>query len=332
MWVKVAPTAALVVVLIAAHFYFAYTDPGKLPVVQRLFFLPLFMSSLLFGLVGGISCAALFALTCLPWVFGQGALGCDRADLAMQLGLLFVTGIVTGALVDRERREAKAGRRRQEMAMMGEAAAAVAHELKTPLVAIGGFALRMQRDLPPDHPHAEKLRIIVDQVARMEKLLRDMLDFTRPLALKLQPQSMVGLVHEAVALSSEAAKNAQVTLVTEITEEDLTVELDRSRIMQVVLNLLQNAVHASLPGSTVTISVTKQDEDIRIKVADQGGGISPRHLDEIFNPFFTTKQRGTGLGLPISQRIVQAHGGVLEVESKQEEGSAFTVVLPPPRD
>lgn len=328
LWVKVTPVVGLMVALSWAHYYLGYHDPHLLPVVQRLFFLPLFMASLLFGLAGGVVCAALLSLNCIPWVFQPDPVFCSRMDLALHLGLLFLTGIITGALVDRERREARNQRRREEMAMMGEAAAAVAHELKTPLVAIGGFALRMQRDLPPDHPNAEKLRIIVDQVSHMEKLLRDMLDFTRPLVLKREPQAMGVLVQEALALTSEAARRAGVDLVADLPAQEDKPLMDRSRLLQVVLNLIQNAVQASRPGDRVQITVRSADGCARLKVSDEGKGIDPDTLDQIFHPFYTTKHRGTGLGLAISRRIVEAHGGSIEVTSLPGQGSSFEIILP----
>lgn len=329
MWAKVSPAVFLLVALSWAHWYFVLHDPSLLPTVQRLFFLPLFMASLLFGLKGGLGCAVLLSLNCLPGLMDIGPAVYDSMDLMTHLGLLFLTGIFTGALVDRERRETGRRRKREEMILMGEAAASVAHELKTPLVAIGGFALRMQRDLGDDHPHAEKLRIIVDQVAHMENMLRDMLYFTRPLELNLKTQAIGPLVQEAIALCSAVAEKAGVRLTTDIPDNpDLQPSIDRARVLQVVINLLQNAVQASSPGDEVSVSMKTTSSKVKLRVHDQGAGVTQERLEKIFNPFYTTKQRGTGLGLAISRRIVEAHGGDIKVNSGHGKGSTFEVVLP----
>ncbi len=328
-WVKVVPIVALVAVLSAIH----QNDPTHQTLfaatVHRLFFLPLFLASLLFGVRGGLLCAAVISLNFVPNLLGNpGQEVASRLDTGMEVMLYFVTAFITGLFVDRERREAKRLKQAEDLALLGQAAAAVAHELKTPLVAIGGFALHIYRDLEEDHPHRRKLRIIVDQVAHMEQLLREMLDYSRPLELRLKPQPLNNLVREVVSLSSLLAEEAGVEL-----REDLDARLgqsvmDGARVKQVILNLVQNAVQASPRGGTVRVSTRLGREYAELRVADQGPGIPPEHRDKLFFPFFTTKQGGTGLGLAISHKIIEAHGGTVELVESSESGSTFRVRLP----
>lgn len=328
VWLKLSPVLALILALTAAHIYFARQDQVWLFAVHRLFFLPLFMASLLFGLWGGLGCAAVLSM------LSALLLALDSSPLASQFNwitetcLLLVTGAITGALVDRERKENRRLKQAQELATLGQAAAAVAHELKTPLVAIGGFALRIYRDMAPDHPHRQQMRIIVDQVAHMEHLLREMLDYSRPLQLDLQPVSLRDLVREAIVLSSEVAEDAGVKLEVDLPDSLGSPYMDGPRMKQVILNLLHNAVQASPFGGEVRVRAYADEDRVYLEVMDQGTGIRPENLSQIFSPFFTTKRHGTGLGLAISHKIVAAHEGSLSVTTRPDAGSTFTVKLP----
>lgn len=328
-WIKVVPIVLLVAALSAIH----QSDSAHASIfastIHRLFFIPLFLASLLFGLRGGLICAAVISLNFIPDYLGEHKPSMvSQVNTAMEVLLYFVTAFITGLFVDRERREANRLKQAENLALLGQAAAAVAHELKTPLVAIGGFALQINRDLEKDHPHREKLRIIVDQVAHMERLLREMLDYSRPMQLRLQPQSLNELVGEVVALCTVSAKEAEVSLVQESDPELDSPPMDGARMKQVVLNLVQNAVQASPKGSKVWVITRKYPKYVEVEVADQGPGIPREIWDKLFFPFFTTKRGGTGLGLAISHKIVEAHGGVLELVKSNENGTIFRVQLP----
>lgn len=328
-WAKVVP----IVVLVVGLSVWEQWDPAHrsllAPAVHRLFFLPLFMASLLFGLRGGLICAGVISLNFLPaLVGGPHPGGPGRLELGIEVLLYFGTAAVTGMLVDRERREAQRLKEAENLALLGETAAAVAHELKNPLVAIGGFAQRLHRDLEPDHPHRPKLEIIVDQVAHMEQMLRDMLDYSRPLKLNLAPQPLGALVEEVMGLCSLLAQEAGVRLVSRLEDGPARPMMDGARIKQVLLNLVQNAVQASPRGGVVEVRARRQGRQAVVEVSDQGPGVPREHRDKLFSPFFTTKQGGTGLGLAISRKIVVAHGGCLELAEARRQGSTFVMTLP----
>lgn len=328
-WAKATPVALLLVALLVLH--------AKAPVegellasgVHRLFFVPLFLFSLLYGLRGGLICAFVVSLGNVPWIFGPQPMGLAAwLNLGMEVGLYFITGAITGFFVDRERREVERLKRAESLALLGQAAAAVAHELKTPLVAIGGFAQRIQRDLPPEHPHADKLRIIVDQVAHMEQLLREMLDYSRPLKLHLYPQPLNELVLDVVSLCYPLAAECGVRIETDLDPELGSPVMDGARVRQVVLNLVQNAVQASPRGDQVLVRTCLHGNSAGLEVRDQGPGIPREHRDKVFYPFFTTKSHGTGLGLAICSKIVQAHAGSLRLLDLDRKGSTFSMRLP----
>lgn len=328
-WVKVAPIAVMLAGLMALHHQAPLDIDPVTSGVHRLFFVPLFMASLLFGLRGGLICAGIISLGNLSLLADPAPLRLSAwLNLGLEVGLYFLTGAITGYFVDRERREAERLKQSESLAVMGRAAAAVAHELKTPLVAIGGFALRIQRDMPEGHPHADMLRIIVDQVAHMEQLLREMLDYSRPLKLQLYPQSLNELVRDVVSMTKLAASESGVRVVEDLDEQLGHPVIDGPRVRQVVLNLVQNAIQASPRGSQIWVSTHLDGGQARVRVTDKGSGIPKGHRSQIFNPFFTTKSRGTGLGLAICRKIVGAHGGLLELVDRREKGSTFQMSLP----
>lgn len=328
-WLKVAPLVGLLAGLSAMHRHALDVAPAFLPILQELFFLPLFMASLLFGLKGGIFCALLISVNFFPMIYVEHT----HEDMfllgsGLQIGLYFLAGALTGLLVDRERREAKRLKQSEDLALMGQAAAVVAHELKSPLVAIGGFARRIQKNLPADHPDQDKLAIIVEQAGHMERLLMEMLDYSRPLKLNLAEVPLNEVVEAALPLLAGQAEESRVEVAVDLDHGLPPMRVDAARLKQVVLNLAQNAVQASDPGTRVNL-VTRGGEGLAVlEVRDQGQGISAPDLEKIFLPFFTTKRRGTGLGLAIVRKIVTAHGGSLEVASRPDQGSVFSVILP----
>jgi signal transduction histidine kinase len=329
VWMKTAPIIVLVVVLALLHHLPAVHASSLAPIVHRLFFLPLFMASLLFGVKGGLLCAAVISLNLVPQLLGTPVAGMEsRLDAALEIALYFVTAAITGGFVDRERREAERRKQAENLALLGQAAAAVAHELKNPLVAIGGFAQRIHRELEPDHPHKKKMGIIVDQVAHMEQLLREMLDYSRPLDLQLAPHPLNELVDEVLMLTKPLAEESGVRLVCDPDPELGFPVLDAPRVRQVLMNLVQNAVQASSRGNTVWAHTRLNEGEAVVEVADQGEGIPEEHRERLFFPFFTTKRGGTGLGLAISNKIARAHGGELELAKSDDLGSTFRLRLP----
>jgi signal transduction histidine kinase len=232
-------------------------------------------------------------------------------------------------------------RHADRLATVGRLAAGLAHELGTPLNVVHARAKQMTGVALPPEQIQEKSRIIVEQVERMTKLIRQLLDFARKRELQPSEVDVRALVTSAVGLLDPIARKHSVTL--EVTGEDaLPCHVDREQMTQVVLNLVMNAVHASPPGRDVVIALSHDKavppaEDgrpeqpcVRIEVRDHGTGITHDALPRIFEPFFTTKDvgEGTGLGLSVVYGIVKDHGGWIDVDSSEGKGSVFTVWLP----
>jgi len=220
----------------------------------------------------------------------------------------------------------------ERLATVGEMAAQVAHEIRNPLVTIGGFARSIERTA--DKKEISELKnigkIIAEEVDRLEKVLTNVLDFSR--LSKPQPvlTDINKIIEESCYLLTVQEELARIGIHVH-RDLDATlpmVLMDPQQIKQVLLNLLQNAVHSMPNGGDLHITSQKTEAgQIRVSVTDSGLGIPADVLEEMFNPFFTTKPDGTGLGLPISEKIIHTHGGKIEVSSEVNRGTTFSFTL-----
>ncbi len=214
----------------------------------------------------------------------------------------------------------------EKMALLGELAAGAAHEIKNPLAAIKGFVQLLGRDLTG--PKARYLRIVSGEIDRMTRILEDLLLMARPqpdLAKSFDPNSVVGDTWEAWREQSSALG---VDLGVSLSGSVPYVRGEDSQIKQVLYNLVSNALDATGAGGNIVLSTRACQGWAVITVRDDGKGIPPSQIQAIFNPFFTTKEGGTGLGLSVSYGIIQAHQGKMDVESSPGQGTAVTVYLP----
>jgi signal transduction histidine kinase len=218
----------------------------------------------------------------------------------------------------------------EKLAVLGEMAAQVAHELKNPLVAVGGFAQRLTRLELPDPRATEYAAIIAREVRRLEEMLGNILAFSKKQMVCLEECDLNELIYETLTLELDQQRGG-IELVTDIEAPLPQLVGDCRQLRQVVLNLLANARQALARGGRIHLragSCTLRGEDaVFVQVEDTGGGIPSDIMRNIFNPFFSTHPKGTGLGLSISHRIVEQHYGEIEVVNG-ELGACFTVRLP----
>lgn len=220
--------------------------------------------------------------------------------------------------------------RAEHLAGIGSVAAHVAHEIRNPLVSIGGFARRVQ--LKADQPEYVESRssIIIREVERLEQILRNVADFTAPGKPELAPAQLNDVIREVEGVQQPVLEERQVKLHLGLAEDVPVVAVDRAKVQQVVLNLVKNAVEA-MPGGGELWVRSRYDEangEIVVEVTDSGQGIPADRIEEIFNPFFTSRSDGTGLGLAVSRKIITDHGGSLIAESPEGQGATFRIRLP----
>lgn len=205
------------------------------------------------------------------------------------------------------------------LAALGEMAATVAHEIRNPLAGIGGFAGLLERDLGPDDPRRNLVKKIVQGVSSLNKIVSNLLVFTRPMELNLRRVDFIEWMEDILRYAElEASKEKKdIEIGRDYAFQKMEARIDPEKFQQVFLNLIFNAIQAIEGKGKVTIKADFDERDfLRVSVNDDGKGIPKDIQAKIFNPFFTTKEQGTGLGLAIVQRIVVLHGGTITVDSE----------------
>ena len=220
--------------------------------------------------------------------------------------------------------------RSEKLASIGRLAAGVAHEINNPLTGVLTFAHLLREKDNLDDQDRQDLDLIIHETKRVSEIVRGLLDFARERPVVKQPLNINDVIRQTLRLLGNRKAFQQITVREDFQEDLPPVDGDMNQLQQVLLNLSLNACEAMPNGGTLTVSTRSQDGMVLVKLADTGCGIKQAHLEQIFEPFFSTKPigKGTGLGLSLSYGIVQQHGGDLQVESEEGEGSTFTILLP----
>ena len=239
------------------------------------------------------------------------------------------------------------------LAALGEMAATVAHEVKNPLGGIRGFADLLDRDLEEGDPRKKSVAKITQGVETLDKIVLSLLNYTKAIRLNSRQLELVSLVDDVIKFFEIdlAREKAKFLIVREYPERKLLCRIDPEQFRQVILNLLHNATQAMPQGGKILIKVYEEGEGrgapqasprihgegkrseippkagIVLKISDSGVGMNKTTLSKLFTPFFTTKERGTGLGLSTAKKIVEAHKGDIRVESKMGKGTTVSVRL-----
>jgi PAS domain S-box-containing protein len=218
----------------------------------------------------------------------------------------------------------------QKMESIGTLAAGIAHEVGNPLASISSIVQVLVRTLADDAAK-EKLGLVQSQVHRITKIIRDLVDFSRPSNYQVRPTDLVKLLTDAVEIVKMGKKAKNVTFVTHVRGPIPILTLVPDQISQVFINVLLNAVDAMAGAKgTITTNFDRDEEFVRVTIIDEGHGILPEHLPKIFEPFFTTKTvgEGTGLGLWVSYGIMKSFRGDIIVDSVPGQGTSFSILLP----
>lgn len=234
------------------------------------------------------------------------------------------------AEANRHLQEAEAAMRRSErMAALGQLSAGLAHELRNPLGTVKAAAEMLAKTIPAENAVGRELAgLITSEVDRVNTLVARFLDFARPLKLQLEENDLGETLERAVARLERVHPPFPVMFYRNFSPDIRPFRFDKELIEQVAYNLLLNAVEASPPQAPITIKTRPADNWAEFSVIDRGQGIDPAIRESIFNPFFTTKPGGVGLGLALVAKIVGEHGGKISVESEPGAGSVFRVLLP----
>ena len=221
----------------------------------------------------------------------------------------------------------------ERLSSLGHLAAGVAHEIRNPLNAIGMGIQRLKREFtPPEESKRNEFlsfsELILKEIRRVNQIIEQFLALSRPFQLHLTEASLGDLLNHLVTLFQEEATSLKIMIQPEIDSDLPAIRMDEEKLTQALINIMKNGMQAMEQGGVLRIEVHGLRDRVEIKIADSGAGIPPDQMEKIFNYYYTTKEKGVGLGLPIAHRIVEAHQGQLKVESRVGIGTTVTVILP----
>ncbi len=343
-------TAAGIALATALHYL---TSPSLIlwhELFQRLYYLPNVYAAILFGWRGGLLASAVSALCYIPHIVMAWH---HMPEYAMnqyaEIIVFFMVGTITGVLADVGRKQrseleraskelANVNRELQDsfehikradrLSAIGQLSASLAHEIRNPLASIDGAANLIESPQTSEEMRKGSLAIIHKEIQRLNRLLTNLLDFARPRKPEFQSVDPSRLIDSIINLVGHSAEQRGITLRKEVPAPVPPIECDPEQMKQVILNLAINAVQAMTGPGEVLISAKPSDCSVVISVRDQGPGVAEEDLDKIFNPFFTTKEAGTGLGLSVVHQIVTQHGGIVDAGRNAEGGMTFSLVVP----
>lgn len=218
--------------------------------------------------------------------------------------------------------------RAEHFATLGELAAGLAHEIRNPLAGIAGVIEIVSRDLPPNSPARGVIKDAKEEAVQINRILTDLLETARPKPPHFLVRDISSTAEHAVTFARQQATTKRIEIELNQEANLPLVDHDSNQINQVLLNLLLNAIQAFEKPGNIYVSLRRDHDAVLITVADEGKGIAPETLPNIFRPFFTTKGHGTGLGLSLARRIIETHGGTITVRSEVGAGTQFTIRLP----
>ena len=335
-WIRVGVLAVMTVITITFHYQgMSHSDLVLRGLFRQFCYLPILAAALWFGLRGGLANAAAITVVVAPTIYLHHMGSSDTAQEVLEYAYYFLFGGVFGWLSDRERRAQREHEelvrrlaRMEHMSEIGELAAGLAHEIKNPMGSIKGAAEIIAPEFKPDDPKREFADILIEEVNRLNHVVEDFLRYAKPLALTkktVRLRDMIERMIKQVAVAAEC-KGIEVRIDA---DPGLTAWADEEKLMQVFINIALNACQAMKGEGRLRVAAARQrGGGARIEFSDSGPGIPEAERRRIFLPFHTSKPDGSGLGLTVSERIVAAHGGRMEVGRSAEGGAAFVVVLP----
>jgi len=320
----------LIAVLVGCITYLQYSTISHVHTFHNIFreldYIPVFIGALAYGLSGALLSYSLVFCLYLPYVIKTwpGSL-LNETNRLLPLLLQGVFAVLAGYLVNRDRKHRAQMERDRYLANVGRIATIIVHDLKNPLIAIEGFSRRIKEGRGKIET---AVQVILNSASQMQKIIASVLDFSRPLQLDLRKVDLRDVVKHAEELCAAKSEQVAVDLSVALPSIPMYTNIDRFHMERALVNLITNAIEASVKGQTVSILVSSAHAKATIVIADKGSGMDRKILDNIFIPFYTRKRDGTGLGMPIAKKIIEGHRGKIHVASTPEHGTEVIIELP----
>lgn len=320
--VKVVLIALLILIVTILHYSSGHGGLGEHISHREFYFIPILLSSLWFGLKYGLATSLAVSLIYAPQVFTHGEAQSNLWPVAFQIIVFNLVALMVGFLVERSRRQQARLFAIEKSAALDRAATAVGHEMKGLLTALKSIANK------PARAEAGALnRELEKELHRLEQLV-DILSSKTSGPLELFSHDLNDIIRERVKHHRAVADKNRVTLTTDLDVEGCPSRVDIGIIRRVIDRIIENALEVSSPGKAIHVHSTRKSDCCELRITDEGLGIKPEHLPQIFKPFFTTKEKGDGLTLSSSQKLMRDMGGEIQVSSEYGKGATFTVIVP----
>lgn len=332
LWINARKKISIIVIasLVLITTYLHYSTIPEIHSLHNIFseiyYIPVLIGALEFGLTGAVTTYLLVFVLYLPFLLDSWTgLELSEANSLLHIILQGMFAVLAGLLIDRDRARTKQSEKDRYLAGIGQFATTIVHDLKNPLIAIVGFANRMK----DGKGKAEtSLQCIIDSANHMQKIVHNVLDFAKPVRLELKHDDIGTLI--ARVCNSCRIKADQKNIIFKITlpDEPAILLMDSLQIERAFANMVSNAIEASGKSEKISIDVVRDNHHVAVKIKDNGSGMDRETIENIFIPFYTTKKKGTGLGMAIARKIITEHKGRILIESTIGAGTEVTAELP----
>jgi signal transduction histidine kinase len=292
-------------------------------VLSELYYLPLILGVLRFDLKGAF---ATYLFVSGAYVVGAWATALPQpAGRILHLVFSGLVVIQAGILVDRLKKRHRQTEQERYFSGIGQVATIIVHDLKNPLISIQGFARRIQEGKGDT---ALAALTITKSTQMMQRIVNDVREFSRPVRLNPKQEDLRQSIQRSCETCWTKAEERGIKLIVKLPPESVLSDIDSYQLERALVNLIDNSVDASCHGGEVIVTATAGKNKIAITIKDHGEGMEQETLDNLFTLTYTTKNEGTGFGVPISKKIIEAHGGTIRVSSKKHSGTEVFVCLP----
>jgi two-component system sensor histidine kinase HydH len=343
----------LLIVVISIFHYRTSTHYRYLhEIYQRVYYIPIMLAAFWYGPLLGVLAATLTSIIYLyhiqrDWAFTPSYAFNQYAEIILYHAIALIIGILS----QRERRQRQklektsdelrvAYRKQKEtfdylqrserLAALGKLSAGIAHEIRNPLGSIKGSIEILEGEIPADSPKREFIRIIKEETARLNSIVGEFLKFARRVKPAMKPTWINELVDSTLVLLQKEASECGITVSKNLDPGIPEANLDPDQIRQVLLNVILNGIQAMPQGGVLQVrtGICRDGSCVSVEISDTGAGIEGAEIQHVFDPFYTTKDHGSGLGLSISFQLVESHGGRIEALRNPDRGMTFRVELP----